>query len=264
MKIIVLSENTTKNSKVTPEFGLSLYIECGTKRILFDSGMSDNFARNAEKLGIDLSQIDIAVLSHGHYDHADGFKTFLELNDHAPIYAHAGYDGNYYNAAHNYIGIANELKGNNRFISVNDRCELGEGITLLSYSGTQSLHPVNSSGLLRDSDGELLPDDFSHEHYLLAHEGDTRLLVTGCGHKGIANIMNWTRSEKVTHVVGGFHLVGTKPENFGSLNSLAQELLSYGVDYRTCHCTGIEQYAYLKARMGDKISYLSTGQIAEF
>ena len=264
MKITVLSENTTKGPQVTPEFGLSLYIECAGKKILFDSGGSPNFAKNARALGIDLASIDAAVLSHGHFDHANGFGAFIEANDHAPVYAHVGYDGDICKLPDEYIGIAPELKGNARFQVLDGALEIGEGITILSYESATALHGIDPGPMtVRDADGAMHPDDFAHEHYLLACEDDVRLLVTGCSHKGIANIMDWAKGEGVTHVIGGFHLMGVQPADFGKLDALADELLEYDVMYYTCHCTGIEQYAYLKSRMGDRVSYVGTGQTVE-
>ena len=73
MKLTVLMENTTVREDLTAEHGLSLYIEANGKRILFDTGASATFADNAEKLGIDLSQVDLCILSHGHYDHGGGY-----------------------------------------------------------------------------------------------------------------------------------------------------------------------------------------------
>ena len=261
MKVVVLSENTTRGPKVTPEFGLSLYIECGSTSVLFDSGSSGNFAKNAQTLGIDLSQVDCAVLSHGHFDHSNGFGAFVELNDHAPIYAHEGFDGEYLKKPEEYIGIAPELKASERFVAVDGIHEIGDGLTLLSYDAATAIHPIVSEDMLAKDGNTVRPDDFAHEHYLLACEGDVRLLITGCSHRGIANIMNWTKDLHITHVIGGFHLMGIQPSDYSKLDALAEELVEYDAMYFTGHCTGIEQYARLKSQMGDRVSYVGTGQV---
>ncbi|MBO5230600.1 MAG: MBL fold metallo-hydrolase [Clostridia bacterium] len=73
MIVKVLCENTSLCDSFGCEHGLSLYIESGERKILFDMGQTNLFEANAEKLGIDLAEIDFAVLSHGHYDHSGGF-----------------------------------------------------------------------------------------------------------------------------------------------------------------------------------------------
>ena len=72
MKLCTLLENTACRNDLTAEHGLSLYMETGNHKILFDMGQSDAFAANAHKLHIDLTQVDTAILSHGHYDHSGG------------------------------------------------------------------------------------------------------------------------------------------------------------------------------------------------
>ena len=99
MIIRILTENTTACPELTAEHGLSLYIEANGLRILFDAGQSDAFAENAQRLGVDLSGVDLAVLSHGHYDHGGGLMRFLELNDHAPVYVSSHAFGGHYNAS---------------------------------------------------------------------------------------------------------------------------------------------------------------------
>ena len=86
MKIWTLMENSACQGDLAAEHGLSLYVETNGKKILFDAGQSAAFADNAEKLGVDLAQVDLVVLSHGHYDHSGGLRRFLEINDHAEIY----------------------------------------------------------------------------------------------------------------------------------------------------------------------------------
>ena len=85
MRIVSLVENTS--SKGLPvEHGLSLYIETDRHRVLYDTGQTELFADNAEKLGVDLSSVDFCFLSHGHYDHSGGLKRFTALNGKAKIY----------------------------------------------------------------------------------------------------------------------------------------------------------------------------------
>ena len=85
MKITSLVENTTADPRLGKEHGLSLYIEAAGKTLLFDMGQSGLFAQNARTLGLDLAKVDLAVLSHGHYDHGGGLTHFLELNKTAPV-----------------------------------------------------------------------------------------------------------------------------------------------------------------------------------
>lgn len=73
MKISVLMENTASSEKYLCRHGLSFYIETRKHKILFDMGPDGDFLQNAEKMSIDLSQVDIAFLSHGHYDHGGGY-----------------------------------------------------------------------------------------------------------------------------------------------------------------------------------------------
>ena len=85
MKIISLVDNISNKKGIGCEHGLSLYIETKEKKILFDTGASDLFLENAQKLGVDINDIDYAVLSHGHYDHGGGLKRFLEVNSTAEV-----------------------------------------------------------------------------------------------------------------------------------------------------------------------------------
>lgn len=86
LKFTVLTENQEREG-LECEHGLSFYIEYKNKKYLLDAGKTAVFMRNAAQLGIDLREVDAAVLSHAHYDHADGFEAFFQVNDTAKVFA---------------------------------------------------------------------------------------------------------------------------------------------------------------------------------
>ena len=169
MKITTLIENTTLRPELKAEHGLSLYIETGDRRILFDSGQSGAFADNAEKLGIDLSQVDLCILSHGHYDHGGGLKRFLEVNDHAPVYINRHAFGEYFSSG-KYIGLDPALEENPRLIGVEDVLEIQEGITLCSCNDLLRPFSFGVFGQSIRKDNVHVDDDYLHEQYLLLEE----------------------------------------------------------------------------------------------
>ncbi len=115
MRVTALTENTTEIGLRT-EHGLSLYIETDDKKILFDSGQTELFAENAGHLGIDLSSVDMMILSHGHYDHGGGLKKFIEINKKAPIYMSRYAFEPHYNGTEKYIGLDSSLENSERII----------------------------------------------------------------------------------------------------------------------------------------------------
>ena len=261
MKITTLIENTACREGLVCEHGLSLYIETGSKRILFDAGQTGAFGDNAEKLGIDLSRVDLAVLSHGHYDHGGGLKRFLELNAAAPVYINQSAFSQCYNGPEKYIGLAPSLRESDRLVFVEDQMELGEGLTLLSCNDRPKVVPVNPFGLNIRENGVTRPDDFRHEQYLLIRENGKTVCISGCSHKGILNIVDWLRPDVL---VGGFHFMKLDPAVDGdALRAAAGRLLSYPTRYYTGHCTGEAQFAFLKERMGDRLQSISTGSVIE-
>ena len=258
MRIVTLAENTAISPEMKCEHGLSLYIEIGDQKILFDAGQTGIFADNAQKLGVDLGKVNLAVLSHGHYDHGGGLRRFLELNDTAPIYLSEHAFGDYYNGTEKYIGLDSALKHSGRLVPAQERMELAPGITLFSSNCFEPTYPVESFGLNRKESGSFLPDDFRHEQYLLLEEQGRRVCISGCSHKGILNIVEWFHPDVL---IGGFHFVKLDPNAAGrsKLEAAAQKMLSYPTTYYTGHCTGAEQYAFLKQRMGDHLGEISTG-----
>ncbi|MBQ2729696.1 MAG: MBL fold metallo-hydrolase [Clostridia bacterium] len=254
MKITVLVENTTEVNGIEAEHGLSLFLETDEHKILFDMGQSDLFFTNAKKLGVDLSLADYAVLSHGHYDHGGGLRLFLDVNKKAPVYLRRDALGPYYNGAEKYIGLDTSLAECERLVFTDSEYVIGKGIILYSCNGMERTFDLGSFGLSKKESGKLVSDTFEHEQYLLMEENGKRVLVSGCSHKGIMNIVKWFEPDVL---IGGFHF--SKIPAGSALKACAEELNKYKTVYYTCHCTGTEQYRYMKKHM-DNLYYLSAGQ----
>ena len=257
MKITSLLENTTTSEQFKVEHGLSLFIETDNHKILFDMGQSGLFAENAKTLGIDLAEVDIAVLSHGHYDHGGGLETFLEINDYAPVYVTAKAFEPHYNGKEKYIGLNVALQGNERLHVISENEAEFEGLTLYSCNHKKRQYNLGSFGLTVCKDGAFLPDDFTHEQYLLIEEHGKRVLISGCSHKGILDIVDWFEPDVL---VGGFHF--SKLPLDETLAGYAMQLAKHNTMFYTCHCTGREQYEYMKKYM-PRLEYLSCGHSIE-
>lgn len=258
MKAVMLLENLSSDDRLAAEHGLSLYLETDRRRILFDTGQSDAFARNADILGIDLRSVDMAVLSHGHYDHSGGLARFLALNDHAPVYIHKRAFERHKAPDGRDIGIRPLPKSEGRIILTEDETVLDDGLVLRTCNAGVRPYPAHSGDLLMFRDDRFVPDDFHHEQYLCLREHGRNVVISGCSHKGILNILHWLHPDVL---IGGFHFMNLDVEGEGraELDRAAEALAACPAVCFTCHCTGRKQFDYLKPRLGDRLHYLSAG-----
>ena len=255
MKIHCLIENTCSSSELKSEHGLSLLIEAGGHRILFDTGASASFAENAECMGLDLNTVDSAILSHGHYDHGGGLERFLEINHKARVWASPHAFEPHFNASGKDIGLPPALQAHPRILlATAPVTELYPGITLHQGPQVPMQHPAPDAGMSTMREGNRIPDDFRHEQYLLIQEGDKRILLSGCSHRGILNIVQHFQPDIL---VGGFHLM--KETDTGRIAQLAEALLPFPTVYYTAHCTGEWAANIMQQRMGSRLRTFSTG-----
>ena len=262
MKIWTLMENSACRGELAAEHGLSLYIETNGRKILFDAGQSAAFADNAEKMGVDLSQVDLAILSHGHYDHSGGLQRFLEINDNAKIYVNQNAFDLCYHGDERYIGVDQKLKDCGCLVYAGEELRLDEGMALYACNTKKKSHALDSAGLTVYEDGIYRPETFRHEQYLLVEEGEKRILFSGCSHKGILNIAEWFQPDVL---IGGFHYMKLDPEQGDAefLRQAAEELLQHPTVYYTGHCTGEKPFAFLKEIMGDRLQAIPAGSYFE-
>ncbi|MDO4497657.1 MAG: MBL fold metallo-hydrolase [Bacteroidales bacterium] len=272
MRITSLVENTSRRG-LPVEHGLSLYIQLEDGRnVLFDMGQSDLFAQNAKKLGLRIEDVDIAIISHGHYDHGGGLRTFLEQNHKAKIYLHTeAFEGHYSlrETGLRYIGLDTELADNTRLVFCTETTCIAPGLTIFSSVGGNCLLP-HGNRLLYGPD-KTTNDCFCHEQNLIIQEGNETVLFAGCAHSGIINIMRKS-TELIGHapsyVLAGMHLVKSglnEQEEDKFISQLAKELKAYSsTQFLTMHCTGEEAYSKLRKLMGGQIEYLSCGDNYQF
>jgi len=281
VRVSVLVENSALEEQcdVRAEFGLSLCVEHRGHRILFDTGTSGIFADNAEAMGIDLRDVDAAVLSHHHFDHGGGLERFFEVNERAllhlcesgggePTFQGPGGDKRSADIDWDFLE-----KHRDRLKFVSGATEIAPGVFLLTKIGDAHERPPGNRHLFVHKDGVLIPDSFDHELLMVVHDTDGMVVFTGCSHHGVLNMIDaaidYFPGEPIKAVFGGFHLidlpiVNTMAGSRSQVEEIGRHILERvnGTVY-TGHCTGEKAFGVLTGVMGTKLRSLPTGTVIE-
>ena len=268
MKLTVLTDdNITTSRRLLAEHGLCFYIEDDGKKILFDTGYSDVFIKNAISLGINLLDLDYIVLSHGHYDHTWGLTHYLAFYMSAvaqkqkvkkpTIVTHPDTFLEKFEEGHSEIGCllsTEKLKKNFDIVTTKTPYKLtknlfflGEIPRLNNFEATESMYKILRNGYYED--------DYLTEDSALAHKSDNGVsVITGCSHSGICNIVerskNACNENKIDAIIGGFHLIDTPKEKMTKIvNYLRVQSIK---NLYPCHCTDFSAKAELVSELGAK------------
>ena len=268
MRVFVLMENTSTKEGIQTEHGLSLYIETSKHRLLSDTGQSALTLENACKMGVDLESVDTVVISHGHYDHAGGLLSFASLNPKADIYMQRSAAGAFYHDER-YIGIDKEiLKLPGLHLLDSDQI-IDEELSVFSGIRGRRLWPSGNRVLTEKIQGRDVQDTFGHEQCLVIKDQGKTVLLSGCAHNGILNILDRFRElygEEPDVVISGFHMMKKSeysPDEIRSIEETAKELAGYKPMFYTGHCTSQPVIDLMLDIMPDNLKPIHAGDILE-
>lgn len=251
MKIATLIENKPGDrEELYTEYGLSIYIEVDGKKILFDTGQSGDFIDNAKDLGIDLKGLDYVIISHGHYDHSGGFERLIkEINPSINLYLGNPFEEQFLSENNIQVKYINE-----------DILNIRENlIVFTNFNRNQEFENTNQNMYLKE-DEEYKKDMFLEEVSLGIKTNKGLVVIVGCSHAGIVNILD-TITERIDTniygVIGGIHLI---KENDEKINKIIEYLKEKDIELiGACHCTGKQGETMLSQRLKGSFIDNNTG-----
>lgn len=200
MKVTVLAENSAGRShagECLAEWGLSLYLEVGRVRILFDSGHKGTFSQNATALGVNLDEVDFVVLSHHHWDHTGGLRSY-DFNDKKKLVTHP-------RVPESVLAEQSlDLAANFELTTSTEPLEFTPDIY---YLGEIPRLTTFEKGTYQD---DPMPDDSA----IAIRTDEGTIIVTGCSHAGMCNIAEYAKKitgQNIYGIIGGFHLFEDDP-----------------------------------------------------
>jgi len=274
MEITVLIENLGPET-LASEHGLALHIRFRGHSILLDTGSSGAFADNAKALGIDLAGVDLAALSHGHYDHADGLRAFFTANKTTPMLVRRDALGAHYSmrggTAPRFVGIHRDICRNyaHRLVEVDGLYELTDGAWLIPNPAPEASPERTQHLYKKTGEDQFVEDDFSHEHSLVLECAEGLVIFNSCCHAGAANIAAHIAKsfpgKPIAALLGGFHMMGSTGTD--SINCSADYVRAVADSFKalgigriyTGHCTGQPAFDLLQEQLGDRLRYMKTG-----
>ncbi len=260
IEINVLVENTTMSSALIGEYGFAAQLLAGKHNILFDTGSNDALFINSAALGIDLSEVEEIIISHGHYDHTGAVMAFLSQYGGRKIYAHSDIFRRRLSSrmGGRKIDIGckfpypEAVDAGAEFVFTDTFTEIHPGIYLTGEIPRLTEYEDVGGNFMFEKDGQLhkdlLPDDMA----VLIDHPEGLIIMSGCSHSGMINTLEYCRQKtgrsKVLAYIGGTHLMNASQER---LERTIEALRMYEVQNLIVgHCTGFYAAAELFKQLG--------------
>ena len=265
MRMVALVENTDRDTRCGAEHGLCIYVKTERHTLLMDTGQTDLLLRNAAALRIDLSDVDVVILSHGHYDHTGGLLPLVSVCPDAAVYMRRRAAEPHFNGER-FIGIDERILSLPRLHLTDGDLRLDDELFLFGDYGENYGRPFANRTLTVERGGVRVPDDFTHEQSLVIAQGGKSWLLSGCAHSGILNILDRYRSifgSAPDCVVSGFHMMKRdgvySDSEKASILQTAKALSRLPTVFFTGHCTGTEAVELMQSVMGAQLVALHSG-----
>lgn len=268
----LIEDNPNADIKLYNEHGLSLYIEIDGMKILFDTGKSGDFIKNAEILNIDLNKLDYVMISHGHYDHSGGFRKLVEETSNSyKLIVGEGFFNKKYGViegdTYKYLGNSFEkeyIHKNNIAIKYvkQDIYYITENIMVFTNFKRNNEFELPNKRFQIKHDENYMLDDFSDEIVLVLKGKSGLFVVVGCSHVGIVNILETIIARTglpIYGIIGGTHLIEADEQRLNKTIKFLEEkdIKIIGV----YHGTGEKAAEEIKRQFGEKFLYNNTGNI---
>jgi Metal-dependent hydrolases of the beta-lactamase superfamily II len=264
--ITTLVENAVYGKGLQAEHGLSMLVDTGKHKVLIDTGASDLFIHNARVLGIDLSEVDYLILSHGHYDHTGGVHQFLALNTKAKLVCKREALLGKFKEGQN-IGIKGAEKiDESRLLIVDTTTEIIPDLFVLPQIKIVDKNDTHFEHFFTERDGIVVPDTFEDELAVALLHGKYLSILSSCSHRGITNVIRGAQEafpDLALHLVmGGFHIHNAESDKFSIISGFLGRKLPRRLGI--CHCTGIDKFALFHQQFNDRVFYNYTGWVESF
>jgi len=233
LKFTILYDNYVFKEGTKADWGFSCLIEGTEKTILFDTGtQSEILFHNIDQLKVDLNQVEQIVISHNHGDHTGGLSAVLDKNHDVSVYLPISFP---------YEFVRNVKNKKAKVVSVDEPVEICQNVFLTGEMGDQI-----------------------KEQSLIINTSKGLIIVTGCSHQGIVNILKRAKEmfdKEIYLVFGGFHLMRHSEED---VNNIIEQFKDLGVaKCGATHCTGDKAIGLFKEAYGENYIPMGTGKVLE-